>query len=120
MKVMQAQKKMDMKKLLEQEKMELHHQIKRRIALETIVSALEVRAINGYGIYVYMHGEGGVCFCILLYAHCCFSSLLLSYVRTYILSMFLRKRSIKQLWQQRYRLKSTGCWKTNTIDRLLC
>lgn len=59
MKVMQAQKKMDMKKLLEQEKMELHHQIKRRIALETIVSALEVRAINGYGIYVYMHGEGG-------------------------------------------------------------
>ena len=59
MKVMQAQKKMDMKKLLEQEKMELHHQIKRRIALETIVSALEVRAINGYGIYIYAWGGGG-------------------------------------------------------------
>ena len=59
MKVMQAQKKMDMKKLLEQEKMELHHQIKRRIALETIVSALEVRAINGYGIYVRIYAWGG-------------------------------------------------------------
>lgn len=60
MKVMQAQKKMDMKKLLEQEKMELHHQIKRRIALETIVSALEVRAINGYGIYICMGRGGGM------------------------------------------------------------
>ena len=59
MKVMQAQKKMDMKKLLEQEKMELHHQIKRRIALETIVSALEVRAINGYFYYLLWGGGGG-------------------------------------------------------------
>lgn len=58
MKVMQAQKKMDVKKLLEQEKMELHHQIKRRIALETIVSALEVRAINGYAYINAWRGGG--------------------------------------------------------------
>ena len=42
LKVVQVQRGMDRKKTLEQEKMELHHRIKRRIALDTIVSALQV------------------------------------------------------------------------------
>ena len=85
MKVMQAQKKMDVKKLLEQEKMELHHQIKRRIALETIVSALEVRAINGYGIYICMERGGyasvSCCTHIVVLVVC----YLIMYVHTYSL-----------------------------------
>lgn len=50
--VMQAQREMDEKKMLEQEKLRLHHHIKRRIALETIVSALEVRAMDMYVAHV--------------------------------------------------------------------
>ena len=76
---MQAQKKMDMKNLLEQEKMELHHQIKRRIALETIVSALEVRAIKWLW-QTHMHGEGWVGMLLYLVVHWC---LVVCYICTY-------------------------------------
>ena len=46
MELMRAQREVNEQKTLEQEKMKLHREIKRRIALETIVGALEVRATN--------------------------------------------------------------------------